>query len=119
LQTDVYTLYFMKILFKYPPVEDVHLFVDKAKYYLEVPNSVLQPHAQQSQPSLLSKQIDLTIVESILPSADNSAEEPCTYESLSNLCNKQKRDIGVQRQAIAMLVDILQWLIDLSVVMNY
>lgn len=66
---------------------------------------IFQPHGQQSQPNLLSKQIDLTIAESILPSADNSVEEPYTYESLSSLCNKQKQDIGLQRQAIAMLVD--------------
>lgn len=29
----------MRRLFKYPPVEDVYLFIEKGKYYLEVPHS--------------------------------------------------------------------------------
>lgn len=41
----------MRRLFKYPPVEDVYLFVEKARYYAEVPNSVAAPFQQTTPPS--------------------------------------------------------------------
>ena len=66
---------------------------------------IFQPHGQQSQPNLLSKQIDLTTAESILSPTANSDEESLTYEALFNLFHKQRQDLDVQRQAIALLVD--------------
>jgi hypothetical protein len=41
----------MRRLFKYPPVEDVYLFVEKARYFAEVPNSVAAPVQQTTPPS--------------------------------------------------------------------
>jgi hypothetical protein len=61
---------------------------------------IFQPHGQQSQPSLLSKQINLPIAESILPS-----EEPFTYEALVDSYHKQQNELSIQQQAIALLVD--------------
>ncbi|CAG8541945.1 16462_t:CDS:2 [Funneliformis mosseae] len=58
---------------------------------------ISQPHGQQSQPNLLSNNIDLTTVESILPPAAN-LEEPLTPEALANICH-------MQQQTIALLVD--------------